>query len=161
MAQDMFLKLEGIEGEATDAGHSGEIELVSWNWEVTQPSSMHSGSGGGTGKARANDLEFVHALDKASPNLFKYCVTGKHIPEAVLTIRKAGGSPLEYLKLTMKDVLVTLVRPSSASEEEGKITETVRLSFTEIKEEYEVQDAAGASSGAVTAAYNFKENQEK
>jgi type VI secretion system secreted protein Hcp len=68
---------------------------------------MHAGSGGGAGKCTVNDLTFEHYIDRASPNLIQYCLTGKHIDNAVLVMRKAGGKPLEYLKITMGDVLIT------------------------------------------------------
>jgi len=105
MAQDMFIKLAGIDGESQDSVHNNEIDVLQWQWSIVQESTMHTGSGGGTGKAQVGDLMFEHYVDRATPNLFKYCVTGKHIPEAKLTVRKAGGSPLEYMKITMTDVL--------------------------------------------------------
>lgn len=160
MAQDMFIKIEGIEGESGDDGHKNEIDVISWNWEVSQASNMHSGGGGGAGKATVHDLEFLHALDKASPNLLKYCLTGKHIGEAVLTVRRAGGSPLEYLKITMNDIVVTKIRPAGASQDDSRINETVNLSFAKVKQEYVVQNAQGGSSGTVTASFDIKANKE-
>src|SRR4028119_487447 len=162
MSQDMFIKLTGIDGESKDSAHTNEIDVLNWSWRIAQESTMHTGSGGGTGKAQVDDLEFEHYVDRATPNLFKYCVTGKHIPaakrtvrsgggtgkaqvddlefehyvdratpnlfkycvtgkhipEAKLTVRKAGGNPLEYLKITLTDVVVTLVSPSGSSSDE-------------------------------------------
>jgi type VI secretion system secreted protein Hcp len=89
----------------------------------------------------------------------KYCLTGKHIDQAVLTIRKAGGNPLEYLKITMSDVIVTQVQPSGSNTDDG-IREQVRLSFAKVKQEYVVQNAQGGSGGAVTAGYDIKLNKE-
>ena len=37
------------------------------------------------------------------------CATGKHLPEATLTQRKAGKEQHEYLIIKMNDVLVTSV----------------------------------------------------
>lgn len=160
MAQDMFIKIAGIDGESEDNAHKNEIELASWDWEIFQTSNMHSGSGGGSGKATVGDLKFIHAVDRATPNLMKYCLTGKHIGEAVLTVRKAGGSPLEYLKITMNDVIVTRVRPYGNAKDETRVSEEVCLSFSKVKEEYVVQNAQGGSSGAVTASYDIKGNKE-
>ncbi|WP_456310568.1 Hcp family type VI secretion system effector [Serratia proteamaculans] len=106
MAQDIFIKFKGLEGESQDFSHKGEIEVIRWKWAVSQPANMHSGSGGGAGKSTVGDLHFDHRLDKASPNLLQYCLTGKHIPEVVLTVRKAGGSPLEYLRVTLEEVII-------------------------------------------------------
>ncbi|MGF6774726.1 type VI secretion system secreted protein Hcp [Paraburkholderia sp. GAS199] len=159
MAQDIFIRISGIDGESQDSSHKNEIEATSWSWQILQQSDMHVGSGGGAGKATVEDLAFEHFVDRASPNLMKYCLTGKHIEEAVLTVRKAGGSPLEYLKLTMSDVLVTRVHPSGSNTDNG-IRERVRLSFAKVKQEYVVQNAQGGSGGAVTAAYDIKLNKE-
>jgi type VI secretion system secreted protein Hcp len=159
MAQDIFIKINGIDGESQDSAHKSEIEVSNWTWEISQQSNMHMGSGGGAGKATVEDLQFVHLVDRASPNLMKYCLTGKHIDQAVLTVRKAGGNPLEYLKITMSDVIVTKVSPQGSNADNG-ITETVRLSFSKVKQEYVVQNAQGGSGGAVTAGYDIKLNKE-
>jgi type VI secretion system secreted protein Hcp len=159
MSQDIFIKISGIDGESQDANHKNEIEVASWGWQVSQQSSMHAGSGGGAGKATVEDLAFDHQVDRASPNLMKYCLTGKHIDQAVLTVRKAGGNPLEYLKITMSDVIVTQVSPSGSNSDTG-IREHVRLSFSKVKQEYVVQNAQGGSGGAVTAGYDIKLNKE-
>jgi type VI secretion system secreted protein Hcp len=99
---DMFIKINGIAGESRDESHPDEIQINSWRWKIAQKSSMLSGSGGGAGKATINDLEFVHQIDRASPNLMRYCLTGRHVPMAVLTTRKSGGTPLDFLKITME-----------------------------------------------------------
>lgn len=158
MAVDIFLKLNGIDGESEDATHKGEIEVLSWSWNVTQQSNMHAGSGGGAGKATVDDLQFEHYIDRASPNLTQYCLLGKHIDEARLVVRKAGGSPLEYIKFTMNDVLVTQVSPSGVSTDEARPREAVRLSFSRLKQEYVVQNAQGGSGGAITATFDVKKN---
>ncbi|KVC46883.1 hypothetical protein WI72_31835 [Burkholderia ubonensis] len=43
MAQDIFLRLTGIAGESMDASHSNEIEVLTWDWSVSQQSNMHMG----------------------------------------------------------------------------------------------------------------------
>ena len=160
MSQDIYLKIAGIEGESLDSAHKNEIEVLAFNWKVLQESTMHAGSGGGAGKATVEDLEFDHYVDRSSPNLMKYCLTGKHVTEARLTVRKAGGSPLEYLKLVFSDVIVTAVMPFGAHDDEQRIREKVRLSFSKIRQEYAVQNAQGGSGGAVTAGFDIKGNKE-
>jgi len=159
MAQDIFLKLDGINGESQDSAHKDEIDVSQWNWQILQESNMHSGSGGGSGKATVKDLSFTHSVDRSSPNLMKYCLIGKHIPTAVLTVRKAGGTPLEYLKITMTDVVITNIQPLGSASAEV-ITENVSLSFAKVKQEYTVQNQQGGSGGAVTAGFDIKLNKE-
>ena len=151
MSNDVFIKIDGITGESQDAAHPDEIQIANWKWKMSQQSSMMSGSGGGAGKATVEDLVFFHTVDRASPNLMSYCLTGKHIPTAVLTMRKAGGVPFDFLRITMSDVIVTGV-------EMGADYEQVRLSFAKVKQEYMVQNAQGGSTGAVTGTFDIKAN---
>ncbi|KUZ80836.1 Hcp1 family type VI secretion system effector [Burkholderia ubonensis] len=158
MAQDIFLKLTGIEGESTDRSHSNEIEVLTWTWSVSQQSNMHMGSGGGAGKCTVDDLTFEHYIDRATPNLIQYCLTGKPLDSAVLVMRKAGGKPLEYLKITMEDVLVTGVKPVSNPNMRVP-REEVRLSFSRVKQEYVIQNARGGGAGTVAMGYDIKSNK--
>ncbi len=158
MAHDIFIKINGIDGEAEDASHKSELEVLSWSWNVSQQSNMHLGSGGGAGKATVDDMQFEHYIDRASPNLVQYCLLGKHIDEAKLVVRKAGGNPLEYIKFTMNDVLVTQVSPSGVAADESRPREIVRLSFARMKQEYVVQNIQGGSGGAITATFDIKRN---
>jgi type VI secretion system secreted protein Hcp len=152
---DIFIKIDGIAGESQDATHPDEIDVLSWNWKITQQSSMHSGSGGGAAKASVSDLNFTHTIDRASSNLASYCFQGKHIPKVVLTMRKAGGLPLEYLRYTMSDVVITHVEPTAGA---GLALEHVALSFARMKKEYVVQSPIGGSQGTVTAIIDVKQN---
>ncbi|WP_116121709.1 type VI secretion system tube protein Hcp [Paraburkholderia sp. BL6669N2] len=155
---DIFLKINGIAGESQDAVHTGHIEVSSYRWRMAQQSSMMSGSGGGAGKATINDLHFVHQIDRASPNLMRYCLTGRHIPEVILTVRKSGGVPLDFLKITMGDVVITCVEPIVC---DSSYHEHVSLSFARVEQEYTVQSQLGASAGMVTASFDIRKNVER
>lgn len=157
MAQDIFIKIDGIEGESQDSTHKGEVEVLDWDWSVSQTSNMHSGSGGGAGKCTVEDLNFEHYIDKSSPNLLQHCLTGKHIPEAVLTVRKAGGSPLEYLRITLQEIIITRVSPVYLNTMRVP-RETVSLAFSRVKMDYVLQNAEGNSAGTVAMGYDIKAN---
>ena len=156
LAQDVFIKIDSINGESQDTSHLNEIDVIGWRWQISQPGTMHSGSGGGAGKATVSDLEFTHVLDRASPNLARFCFTGQHIPEAKLTMRKSGGIPHEYARITMYDVIISRVESVGSGEH---CYEQVRLSFARIKHEYVLQNAKGGSGGVVTAIIDIKANQ--
>lgn len=44
MAYDIFLKIDGIDGESMDDKHKNEIEVLSWRWNIHQESTMHAGN---------------------------------------------------------------------------------------------------------------------
>ncbi len=158
MSQDIFIKIKGIEGESLDAAHQGEIEVLYWRWAVSQPANMHAGSGGGAGKSRVEDLIFDHRFDKASTNLLQYCLSGKHIPEAILTVRKAGGSPLEYLRITLQEIIISKVK-SHEYQSMRMPRERIGLSFSRVKMEYVLQNAEGGPAGTMAMGYDIKANK--
>ena len=100
-----------------------------------------------------------HFLDKASPNLMLFCLQGKHVGEALVTVRKAGGeNSLPYLKITMNDIIVSNVSVS-CSESDERPVESVSLSFAKVKVEYQAQDKTGkAAGGVVQAGWDIKKN---
>lgn len=157
MSVDMFLMIDGIGGESKDSVHAGEIDVMSWAWGMSQSGSMHMGGGGGSGKASFQDLSVVHYVDKASGNLMLYLAKGKHIPKAVLTVRKAGDDPLEYIIITMEDCLVTSLS-TGGSGGEDRLTENFSLNFAKVKVEYQEQGADGAGTPGPEFAWNIEEN---
>jgi type VI secretion system secreted protein Hcp len=157
MATDIFLKIEGITGESQDSLHVNEIDVMSWSWKIEQSSSMLTGSGGGAPKATVHDLVLTHQIDRSTPALMTSCLMGKHFVQAVMTMRKAGGVPLPYFKLTMSDVVITNVEPYITS---GLHMETIHLSFAKVKQEYVLQDKTGGNAGVVTGAFDIKNNKQ-
>jgi len=157
MPADMFLKLDGIDGESNDANHKNEIEIENYSFGVAQQGTMAYGGGGGAGKAQFQDLHFTKRVDKATPNLFVAAATGRHIASALLTVRKAGGQQEEYLKVTLKDVIISNY---STSGSEGAVPlEAIALNFTEARYEYSPQSRSGSLEGSIIGGYNVKENR--
>ena len=126
MAVDYFLKLDGVDGESHDHKHKGEIDLQSWSFGANNSGSMSFGGGGGSGKVAVQDLSVTKYVDASTHALIKACCDGSHYPEAKLTVRKAGKEALEYIKITMKEVIITSVS-TGGSGGEDRLTENVSL----------------------------------
>jgi type VI secretion system secreted protein Hcp len=157
MPTDIFLKIEGIKGESKDKKHPDEIEISSFSWGMNQTGSFGTGGGGGSGKVHVQDVSFQKYIDKATAELQLHCCNGKHIPEAVLTVRKAGENPLEYLKITFNDLLVSHISQAGASGD--KVVESFSINFTKYKSEYVEQKADGSGHPPVTAGYDLSKNE--
>jgi type VI secretion system secreted protein Hcp len=146
MAVDMFIQIGDIKGESRDKTHAGKVDVLAWSWGVSNSGTTHTGGGGGAGKANVQDLSFTKYIDKASPPLLLASMKGTHYDEATLIVRKAGGTPLEYLKITLTEVLVTSVS-TGGSGGEDRLTENVSLNFAKIKYVYQPQKADGSKDG--------------
>jgi type VI secretion system secreted protein Hcp len=75
-------------------------------------------------------------------------------------VRKAGGTPIEYIKIELTEVLITAVS-SGGSGGEDRLTENVTLNFAKFKYEYFPQNEKGTADPAKTAIYNIAENNKE
>jgi type VI secretion system secreted protein Hcp len=150
---DMFLSVKGsksgvIKGESQDQAHLKEIDVLSWSWGMQAKALL--GGGGASGKATVHELKVVKKIDAASTPLMAALRSNEMITKAVLTVRKAGKTALEYLKITIENGRVTSltveggVPPGSA-----EVFENVAFSFNKISVEYVPQGKDGQASGAM------------
>ena len=157
MAMDMFIKIDALAGESKDSTHKGEIDVLAWSWGASNSGSAHVGGGAGAGKVNVQDLSFTKYLDKSTPDLLLSTCNGKHWDQAVLVVRKAGETPLEYLKITMSEVLVTSLSQGGSGGED-RLTENVTLNFAKVKVEYVEQVAKGGKGATPPMGWNISEN---
>ncbi|MFD1951487.1 Hcp family type VI secretion system effector [Sphingomonas arantia] len=158
MAVEMFLKLAGCDGESEATGYEGQIELLGWNWGVTNMASSVMGTGTGAGKASFQDLSITKYVDKATATLLLNCAGGGHFTTAVLSCRKAGGTKaLEYLKITMEQVFVSSVQHGGTPGDDLTV-ENVTLNFAKVDVTYSPQSATGTAAGSVPFKWNIKKN---
>jgi len=155
MAVDFFLKVDGADGESTQTGHTNEIKIHSFSWGASQTTSVSGSGGSGAGKASLSDINVMKDLDKASPELFKALLTGKHIATAVLTAQKVTGdtSGKPFLTITFGEVFVTSQQISGSSEIPS---EAVSFSYNTIKFDYSTQAEGGTLTSTGAVSYNIK-----
>jgi type VI secretion system secreted protein Hcp len=96
----------------------------------------------------------MHLFDRSSPVLAKYCATGRHFSEVVMTARKAGEGQKDFLVIKFKEVFITSVEPSGNSG--GDIGETVTFSYAQMDMAYKAQDDKGGLTGEVKFGWNVK-----
>ena len=154
MSSDASIKFDGVDGESVKP--KGEIDVLSWNWGVSQPSGP-AGGGSGKGKAIPGDFHFTHLYDKASPVLAKKCVSGTHFKDAKLTARKAGEGQQDFLVVTLKEVFITSVMPGGSTG--GDILEQVTCSYKDVEFAYKPQDDKGALGGEVKFGWDVAKTE--
>ena len=142
---DMFLKMAGVTGEATDSAHKGEIDVVSWSWGLRAPVELVSGRA--TGATTLTELNVVKHVDRASPTLMTLLRNHKPIDTVVLTVRKAGVSPFEYIKIELATVRITSLQVEVVRTGEPEVVERLTLGFTKVAFSYTPQGATGGAGG--------------
>ena len=155
MAVDAFLKLDGIKGESTDSKHKDEIELDSYSFGATQTASAAGGAG--AGKVQFQDFHFSSRTSKASPTLMLHCASGQHIKEGLITLRKAGENPVEFIHIKLQDALISSYQLGGGG---GNFpADQFSLNFSRIEFEYRPQKADGTLDAPVTGGWDLKLNR--
>ena len=156
---DMFLKIGNIQGESQDVEHMNEIDVLAWSWGMSQGGAQAGGRASGAGRANIQDLSVTKFTDKSTPELMKMLLLGEHIPEAIITVRKAGERPFEYFKITMQDVIITSMQLSGNTGGD-RLTENVTLNFTKFRVDYTEQKPDGSPGDKPSLGWDIKKNQE-
>jgi type VI secretion system secreted protein Hcp len=102
---DYFLKIDGIDGEATAKGWEKHTEVSAFAWVISNTGSPATLAG----KVNVHDLSVTKSCDRTSPKLMLACANGERIRRALLTVRTAGreGESDVYVRYTMQDVIIT------------------------------------------------------
>ena len=154
----MFLKKDGVDGESKDKTHLKQIDVLAWSWGLSNSGSAHVGGGAGSGKVNVQDISITKWVDSASPKLVVACCEGSHYSQVLLTVRKAAGkAPLEYVKITLSEVLVAGISTGGSGGEE-RLTENVTLNFGKFSMDYTPQQDDGSAGTAINAAWDVAGN---
>jgi type VI secretion system secreted protein Hcp len=157
MAVDMFIKIGGIDGEAQDKAHTGQIDVLAWSWGLSQSGDVHTGGGGGSGKVSVQNLSITKYVDWSSVALIDNCCNGTHIKNATLYVRKAGGKPLEYIVIEIKEIIVASIS-TGGSGSEDRLTEHVTFNFAEFDFLYKEQATDGTEKRKKNFGFNIPAN---
>jgi type VI secretion system secreted protein Hcp len=154
---DIFLTIKGpdIVGESQDDKHKDQMEILSFSWGVQNIGTSGTGTGAGGGASKPNDVVVTKYVDKASNVLMQGCSAGTHYTSAQLSVRKAGGDPLDYLVFDL-GAPVFLSGYSVGGAGEGVVpVETVTINFASMNLTYNPQAPTGGTAGAATVGYHF------
>ena len=151
---DLFLKIVGtksgkIKGESQDVKHLGEIEILTYSWDVEQPISKHSG-GLASGKREHGPFIVTFKTQTASPQLINCVCSGEHLKEVTLTCRKAGKEQQEYLTWKLGTVLIAKYETFYLDDDIVPY-DRVTFAFRRIEVEYKEQKPDGTLGGGYTA----------
>ena len=150
MHVDMFLKVKSpdVTGEASDADHKGEIDVVSWSWGLQGSSDVATGKA--AAKSKLTELRIVKRIDRSSPVLLQLAHQNKVAETATLTVRKAGTTQLPFFKIELKKARFTSVNLESANSDgtpSTNLVERVNIGFEHVTITYTPQGPTGAKGG--------------
>ena len=107
MASDFYVKIDGIDGDSNDKSHSKWIEVVSFSHGAVQ----NVGAGRATdvsGRGAFEPFSFVHLIDKATPKIQQFCMSGQKIAKVQFQVcRAVAGKQEPVYEVTMENVKIS------------------------------------------------------
>jgi type VI secretion system secreted protein Hcp len=154
-----YMKIAGIEGESTDESHKEWIDLLSFSHEINRESKA-SGAARTRGGATFGDIMVVKEVDKSTPKLQEAIAMGTAFPLVEIEFTRSVGERGEdtYLKYELKNVLVSSYSFSGAASGNPIPTDTISMTFKEIKVTYTQFDKeTGERKGKVEYSWKVEE----
>jgi len=160
MAFDTYISIDTVDGEATQAKHEKWIEIYSFSWGASNPTTVSSGTSGlAGGKVSVSSFNCMKKTETSSAPLFAACCAGQHYETATVEMSKATGTSGQqqvFLKYEFSDVMVESIQWSGSTGGDDTPTESVSFAFAKVAVTYSKQDEqTGAMSPAGNASWDL------
>lgn len=141
--------------QASDDKHKEWIEVLSWSWGASNPSSVGStgmSSGREASTPSVSEIVVTKQMDKSTPKLAEGVSKGKTTQELKKQTTHNGET---YYQVKLTDVMVSSWQ-SSGGDSHSRPMESISLNFTKIEFNYKPQNAE--SPAIQKGSWNLKEN---
>lgn len=153
----IYLKFGSVKGNVTADGFTGQIALLTAEFEGSRKVTMETGnlSNRESGKPNLTPFQITKQADSSAAGLFKEFLTGSAAQEAVLSFVRTGSSKVEeYLSYKLSNCIVSYYRLSG--QDEGHPIENIELSYSAIEASYKDHDASNKAGNPQRVAYDIK-----
>ena len=154
----MYLKFDGVDGEATAAGHEGWIEILSVSESISRPDAGSTGATRRRGAAEFSDIEVSKLLDRTSPKLREALAQGKVYPKVEIHITRSciDAAQATYFSYELTNSMLNVVSLSGTNTASPPVEE-LSMNFERIKWTYDDLDTNCDSRGKVEASWNIEQ----
>lgn len=166
MANAIFVKFDGLDGECRESGHEGwiQIEAFSHHLAAIIDRMASSGTGGSSvGAAEHGDISITKNLDSSSLPIMAKCCAGQSFATVEIDMMAASSgteaTPTQrFLGIVLTDVVIASVNYSDSASAGGRPMENLELNYKKIEWTYSPYDDTGAPTGDITKYWDLKTN---
>ncbi|MEW9617650.1 type VI secretion system tube protein Hcp [Shinella sp. S4-D37] len=150
----VYLKYEGIDGEATHEKHTKWIEVHSLQFGVGRGISTPTGATTNRESSQPSVSEVVitKMLDSSSTALFAESVTGTAGKKVEIHLVNTGDPGDTYVEYTLTDSLISGYSVSSGGD---RPSESISINFTKIEFKFTSFDAKNKTASPTVVGYNM------
>lgn len=170
---EIFLKLDGIDGESAVKGHERETVVLSYEQSIDHPAPpLGTSSGTAAGRPTFSGVRFRKPLDKGSIPILLACAGGTVIRTARFAFRRPSTT-FDFYTVSLDSVLVTHIAQRagvgtqyplsfdalSAGADSTGFLDEVTLSCLKIQWEYVPVSSTGAPGPSVKGGWDLPANR--
>jgi type VI secretion system secreted protein Hcp len=150
----IYLKYEGIEGEATHDSHKKWIEVGSLQFGTGRGISTPAGATANREASQPSISEVVitKVLDASSSKLFTESVTGAAGKKVEIHLVSTGNPGNTYVEYVLTNALVSAYSISSAGD---RPSESISINFTKVEFKFTPFDDKNKAGTPVTVNYDL------
>lgn len=150
----LYLKYDGIDGEATHEEHKKWVDIGSMQFGVGRAISTPSGSTANREASEPSVSEIVvtKTLDSSSPKFFTEACTGAAGKKVIIDLVSTGSPGVTYTQYTLHNTLVSSYSVSTGGD---RPAESISLSFTKIEFKFIPYDEKHKAGSPITVSYDL------
>jgi type VI secretion system secreted protein Hcp len=154
---DIFLAIDGIPGDSSDAQHKNQISIESFAFLAKRPSTRTAGA------VRFSGLRLDKVYDVSSPRILSAATSGRRLKSATVTFSTgsdAGGTNVLTYKLS--DVAVSSYEQGGANPDTkplGSLEEEIGLSPARVQVTEKTFSSSGSPGPVVTSSWQVPKSK--
>ena len=155
MALDFYVQINGIDGQSNDKGHSKWIEAIAFSHGSKQQIASERATAV-AGRGTFEPFIFVHEIDKATPKLQQFCMSGQKIDKVKVEVCSAVAgvqTPVYEVTLEQVKVISAKVQAGQAGFSSDNTSAAGKITWKSVAIKPD-----GSKDGAVEANFNQIEN---
>ncbi|MFC6486411.1 Hcp family type VI secretion system effector [Nitratireductor sp. GCM10026969] len=150
----IYLKYDGIDGEATHDKHQKWIDVQSMQFGIGRGISTPSGSTANreASEPSVSEVTITKMMDGASPKLFTESATGAAGKEVKIHLVSTGSPGNTYVEYTLTNSLISGYSVSTGGD---RPTESISINFTKMEYKFIPYDDKNKAGTPVSVHYDL------
>lgn len=150
----IYVKYEGIDGEATHEEHKKWLDVSSVQWGVGRAISTPSGSTANreASEPSVSEVTITKLMDSSSPKFFTEACTGAAGKKVQIDLVTTGSPGKTYATYTLTNALVSSYSMSSGGD---RPAESISISFTKMEYKFTPYDDANKAGTPIAVSYDI------
>lgn len=150
----IYLKYDGIDGEATHDKHKQWIDVSSMQFGIGRGIATPSGAVANreASEPSVSEITISKQMDAASPKLFTESATGAVGKKVQIHLVSTGSPGNTYVEYTLTNALISGYSVSTGGD---RPVESISINFTKIEYKLTPYDAKNTAGTPVTVSYDL------